>query len=368
MARIAHFVGSLPPELAADDRAALQWFLDRCTGATVGAIPRDLDTDWILDYLRARAKHADTLELVRPGVFADYSDFPTYRVRRGRRLRPEHVAMDRADRIDEIVVAYEKLRAENTAAPGVRLQISQPNPLDMTMFVFASAAVSSGLPTLPALRHAASVLDAVRMLPVFVDAVLGEMAAVSARHRHIVWQIETPIAMLAMVKAAQFHADRLLAPLLARQLAALLTRTHDAELETVLHLCYGDYQHKSLLTPRSLAPAVRLLNATARRLRRRAIPLPPVHIPCGYGAEPAPLTPEFYHPLRALDPEWRVIAGVVSPETDSSAHALALFEDALDRPAHGVATACGFGRCTVETAEKAAAATLATALTRTPCA
>ncbi|MBB5916090.1 hypothetical protein BJY24_005002 [Nocardia transvalensis] len=364
MTRIAHFVGSLPPDIATDDRAALRWFLSRSTGSPVDAIPRDLDSDWILDYIRARAHHSDTLELVRPGVFADYSDFPAYRVRRGQTLLPEHVGMDRADRIGEIVSAFEELRKEYPLDSGTRLQISQPNPLDMAMFVFAGAAVASGLPTARALRHSAAVFGAVRRLPVFVDAVVREMAAVSARHRNIVWQIETPIAMLAMVKAEQLHAARVLGPLLARQLASLLARTNAAGLETVLHLCYGDYQHASLLAPTSLAPATRLLNAVAARLPERRIPLPAVHIPCGYGAEPAPLTDEFYRPLNALDPRWQPIAGVVSPDIDHSAQALALFENALGRPAHGVATACGFGRCTPETADNAATATLTTARAR----
>ncbi|WP_460699087.1 hypothetical protein [Nocardia thraciensis] len=361
MTRIAHFVGSLPPELAADDRTALRWFLSYSAGSPVAAIPRDLDSNWILDYIRARAKHSETLELVRPGVFADYSDFPAYRVRHGQTLRPQHVSMDRADRIDEIAAVFEELREQYPAA--TRLQISQPSPLDMSMFIFAAAAVASGLPTARALRRIPAVVDAVRRLPVFVDAVLGEMETVSARHRNIVWQIESPIAMLAMVKAERLHAARLLAPLLARQLANLLIRMEDAGLESVLHLCYGDYQHTSLLAPRSLSPAVRLLNTVAARLPDRPELLPPVHIPCGFGAEPAPLDEHFYHPLRDLDPRWRPIAGVVSPDADASTHALSLFENALGRPAHGVATPCGFGRCTPETAAKAAKATVTTAHT-----
>jgi predicted negative regulator of RcsB-dependent stress response len=72
--------------------------------------------------------------------------------------------------------------------------------------------------------------------------------------------------------------------------------------------------------------------------------------------------PAFYRPLRRLDKDWRVIAGVVSPEgAQDSIRSLAMFEAAAGRTAYAVATACGLGRCTVEDAELAAAATVATA-------
>jgi hypothetical protein len=66
--------------------------------------------------------------------------------------------------------------------------------------------------------------------------------------------------------------------------------------------------------------------------------------------------------LRKLDPAWRLIAGVVSPDSaENSASALALFEKAAARTAYGVATACGLGRCSVDSAHKAAATTVAIA-------
>ncbi|MGW4720971.1 hypothetical protein [Nocardia sp. NPDC004260] len=244
-----------------------------------------------------------------------------------------------------------------------RLQISQPNPLDLALFVFGGAAVADGLPLGRALRHLRTVTPALRNLPVFVEAVLAEMARVTAEHGDMItWQVESPIAQLALVKAARFGAQAPVGRLVARQLADFLARAHDLGARTVLHLCYGDYQHKELLAPRSLAPAVKLLNTVARDLRARAVPLPPAHIPCAYGAHPAPLEPAFYRPLRRLDPDWRVIAGVVSPaEAQDNIRSLALFEAAAGRSAYGVATACGLGRCTVEEAERAAAATVATA-------
>ncbi|WP_338760797.1 hypothetical protein V7968_32430 [Nocardia vulneris] len=73
-----------------------------------------------------------------------------------------------------------------------------------------------------------------------------------------------------------------------------------------------------------------------------------------------------------LDPDW-IIAYLRDLRTRTDAfefthrtddytdYNLRLFERAANRPAYAVATACGLGRCTPAEAEKAAAATAATA-------
>ncbi|MBF6205251.1 MULTISPECIES: hypothetical protein [Nocardia] len=362
MTRYAHYVGSLPAELMTGDRAVLQWFADRSEDRPVTAVPCDLDPDWILEYLIGRGKH-DVFEVVHSGDYTDYSDFPSYGLRSGRTLEPRHVSMDRVGRIGEVVSAFESMQRDRPELAATKVQISQPNPLDLALFVFAGAAVSAGLPVGKALRRSNLVVDALRHLPVFTEAVLQEMTEVIERHgEHVLWQLESPIALLSMVKAEQMHAQWSLGWLVARQLASFLGRMHQIGADTIVHLCYGDYQHKSLLSPRTLAPAVKLLNQTARLSSKQGTPLPPVHIPCAYGAEPAPLDPRFYAPLRKLDPAWRLIAGVVSPDSaENSAGALALFEKAAARTAYGVATACGLGRCSVDSAHKAAATTVAIA-------
>ncbi|BDT90942.1 MULTISPECIES: hypothetical protein [Nocardia] len=360
MTRFAHYVGSLPAELMTGDRAVMQWFADHSEGRPVTALPCDLDPDWIMDYLRTRKQHADVFEIVRAGEYADYGDFPSYGLRSGCTLEPRHVSMNRVERIGRVVEAFESLRSDRPELATTKVQISQPNPLDLAMFVFAAAAVSGGLPVWPAVRRSGLVVDALRQLPVFTEAVVQEMAEIVERYGdRVVWQLESPIALLSMVKAEQLRSQWALAPLVARQLAGVLGRMHEIGAEAIVHLCYGDYQHKSLLSPRTLAPAVKLLGRTARLLREQGTPLPPVHIPCAYGAEPAPQDPRFYAPLRKLDPDWKVIAGVVSPDSgEDSARALALFEQAAGRAAYGVATACGLGRCTVDAARQAAATTV----------
>ena len=362
MTRCAHFVGSLPEALMTSDREVLEWFADHSDSWPLTAVPRDLDAGWVVAYLRS-LEERNAFDVVRAGDYADYSDMRSYGVRPGHVLEPRDVAMGRVERIGAIVSEFESLQRSRPELANKRVQISQPNPLDLALYVFAGAAVSLGLPVLPAVRNLDAVVTALRHLPVFTAAVLQEMSEVTARYGdHVVWQVESPIATLGMVKAEQLRAQWPLGPLLAHQLGGFLVRTHEISATTTLHLCYGDHKHQNLLTPSSLRPVVNLLGQLSRLLRKRGVPLPVVHVPCAYGADPAPLDPAFYRPLRRLDPGWQLIAGVVCPDdVDNSIRALTLFEHASGRNAYGVSTACGLGRRTVDDARSAAAATITTA-------
>lgn len=345
------------------DTDIMKWFVTHSEGQRPTSVPCDLDPDWIIQYLKDRKQHLDALDVVQEGEFADYADMRAYGVRRGHRLAPEDVSMQRVDRIRDVVTAFRKLTDEHTELDGVKVQISQPNPLDMALFVFAGKAVADGLPLGRALRNADVVVTALRHLPVFTEAVIAEIRTLVAEHGDTIrFQVESPIATLGMVKAAQLHAQAPAGRLLAGQLAGFLGQVHGVGADVVLHLCYGNYHKKELLSPHSIAPAVNLLNPTARLLRKSGVPLPPVHIPCAYGASPAPLDRAFYRPLHKLDPGWQVIAGVTSETSiDNSIQALQMFEQAANRTAYGVASTCGLGRCTVAEAEREAAATAATA-------
>ncbi|MGW5381966.1 hypothetical protein [Nocardia sp. NPDC003963] len=352
MTRYAHFVGSLPTELMkGGDRSVLEWFLARSAGRPLTAVPCDLDPDWIVAYLRSLGERTDALEILDPGEFDGYADFTTYGVRPGRTLEPADISMNRLDRIDEVVTAFRSLQRDRPELAEVKLQIGQPHPLDLAMFVFAGGAVAGGMPVGLALRRSGLVVAALRQLPVFAAAALAELAEVRRRYGDsVLWQVESPVSLLSTVKGQQLGSLWALAPLVAGQLAGFLEKAHEIDREhgieggISVHLCYGDYQHQSLLSPRNLAPAVALLNRTARLLERRNSPLPAVHIPCAYGAHAAPLDAKFYAPLSKLSPQWNVIAGIASPDKEQSTQALGLFEAATGRTAYGVAAACGFGR------------------------
>lgn len=362
MTRYAHFVGSLPTDLMkGGDRGVLEWFVARSAGRPLTAVPCDLDPDWIVDYLRSLSTRTDALQVLDPGEFDGYADFTTYGVRPGRTLEPSDVSMNRLERIDEVVTAFRALQRDRPELAGLKLQIGQPHPLDLAMFVFAGGAVAGGLPVGLALRRSNLVLAALRQLPVFTAAALEELREVRRRYGDLVlWQVESPVSLLSTVKAQQLGSLWALAPIVAGQLAGFLGKAYEIDREhgidngITVHLCYGDYQHQSLLSPRNLAPAAALLNRTGKLLAQQGRPVPVVHIPCAYGAHAAPLDSKFYAPLRTLGPEWNVIAGVVSPDRDKSAQALDLFEAATGRPAYGVAAACGFGRHSAKAATQAA--------------
>ncbi|MFI6041937.1 hypothetical protein ACIA8C_09900 [Nocardia sp. NPDC051321] len=358
MKRHVHFVGSLPESLMSSPRQAMEWFLDHSGGQPLTALPCDLDPNWIIAYLRDLQTRTEVLDFnSSPDDYADYNHMPAGRIRPGVSLAPEHLTMGRIDKIDQIVAQFTALRRERPEFDGVKLQLSQPNSLDLSLFALAGAATADGLPILKALSHPGALITAVRHVPVFTEAILDEIATLSRTHGPMItWQVESPVALLALMKA------RMLAAPIARQLANVFTRLHRIGANSSLHLCYGDYRHTAMLQPRSLEPAVALLNALARQLRRHGTPLPMAHIPCAYGAEPAPLESQFYTPLQHLDPEWTLSAGVVAPKSLlDSMISLRLFERASSRPAHAVTTACGLGRCTPTGAEQAAATIAATA-------
>ncbi|MBF6331828.1 hypothetical protein [Nocardia transvalensis] len=366
MKRRVHFVGSLPAPLMTSYRDAMEWILDHSGGQPLTALPCDLDPGWVIAYLRELATRDHVLEFPSGSDdYVDYNHIPPARVRSGITLQAEDLLMGRTDRIADVVAAFRQLRRERPeiGLSNVKLQLSQPNPLDLSLFTFAGSALADKLPARQAIRHIDSVTTALRNVPLFSQAVIDEIAAVTAVHGSIItWQLESPVALLAALKATELKTRTVIVATVARQLARFLTQLHHVGAHTSLHLCYGDHEHTALLQPTSLAPAVALLNQLARRLRRHSVPLPAVHVPCAFGAEPAPLEQRFYTPLRSLDPGWTLIAGVVSPgSVIDSLLALRLFEHFAHRPVHAVATACGLGRCTVELAEQAAAAAAATA-------
>ncbi|GAB3969539.1 hypothetical protein GCM10029978_041030 [Actinoallomurus acanthiterrae] len=343
-----HFVGSLPPDLCGSPRQAMRWIADQADGHRLTALPCDLDSDWIVAYLRDLGERP-AFALKRPGEYSGYDDMRSYGVRRGHKLRPSDVSMNREDRLREILEEFRALRAEDPALADVRLQVSLPNPLDLAIFVFEGRPWRS-----------------LRYLPVFAQATVDEVTALTPEvGQDVVWHLETPSVLVGMDMAKRLPGGRSLAArLLARQVAGLLARL-PADAEVILHLCYGNLGNTELLAPRNLGPAVQYLNLLAARLRRRGRPLPPVHLPAAYGANPAPRTEEFYRPLRRLDREWRIIAGIAAAtDPGGGVESLGLLEAAADREAYAVATACGLGRHTVEQAEKAVEAMAAAAPAR----
>lgn len=349
MTRRLHFCGSLPPELTTTDNlTTMQWFVEHRHGHDLLAVPTRQDPNWIIQWLRAIGDNTDVFEIARPGDYADYDDFRSYRVRRGVTLRPEHVSHGDVDQTIAQVQEFQAFRAQTPGLEGSKLLLPVPFPVDLALFAFAGGTAQRMVPSL------AETARALRYLPVFSQATVDYVTNVSDQYGDdVLWHLEAPSVLIGMDKAVVPGGSALAAGYLSKQMADLLAR-FPKRAGVILHLCYGDYNHRAVFTPKSLEPAVTFLNRLAARLRERGVAFPPAHIPAAYGEQPPSQDPGFYQPLHKLDADWQIIPGVVAAgEEPGSLTALRLFEAAAGREAVAVACACGLGRVSVDTAEQA---------------
>lgn len=333
MARALHWVGSLPDltavthgRSATPDRNRMHWFLDHSQDHELTGLPCDQDPDWIIAFLRCLKEDDDVFEVAKPGDYTGYDDLRCYRVKPGVTLLPEHVSDYRVDSIRRLVELTRQIRALYPHREGLRHQVSVPNPFDLAYAIFGGALKGWG--------HKA----------VFRQAAVDEIAELCAHDAvDLTFQIEAPSVLIILNRVPRF-LRRLVARRLACDMAAFVAELPRTA-SLVLHLCYGDLRHKAAVVARDLEPAVVYLNELGALLRSMRRDLPPVHIPAGSGDQPPSTSVAFYQPLRHLDPEWELIAGVVDEaHARASERALGLFEAGADRQALAVATACGLGR------------------------
>ncbi|WP_125726804.1 hypothetical protein [Kibdelosporangium aridum] len=359
--RALHFVGSVPAEVSAEPEGVMRWLLDGAGSHEITALPCE-NPRWIAPWLLDRRNVVDgdsaqekraVFEVVVDGVATMYDNVPLHRMARGVALRPEHVALGRVQQVAELMPGFRMLRAEH-GQPRLRHQVSVPSPLDLALFTLASPKAAVGPVT-----KARAVAAALRHYGVFRDAVVGEVVELHDRFGdELVFQVEAP-SVLVGLWSVPAPVRPLLARVLARQVADVLTRL-PADASVVLHLCYGDLDHTSLVRPTSLKPAVLFLNALANLLRHRERERPAVHLPAAFGDQPPPVDTEYYQPLTRLDAGYPLYAGVADHrDPDVSRAALELFEAAAGRRTEAVSTACGLGR------EPLALATRAVAVCRT---
>lgn len=363
--RALHFVGSLPAEVSADAERAMTWILAGAGGHELTALPYE-EPLWINGWQIALRDVTEgdgrrkVFDILADGTGSRYDNLPMYRVARGVRLRPEHVALGRVPQVEAKLPVVRRLRDAH-GRPGLRHQVSLPSPLDLALFTLVSPRTPASAAT-----RARALAGMLRTYRVFRDAVVGEVTELHARYGDdLVYQVETPSVLVGLwsVPAALRPA---VAGVLARQLAGVLTAVPPGA-AMVLHLCYGDLAHTSLVRPGSLEPAVTFLNALARRLRRTGRDLPAAHVPAAFGDQKPPLDPAFYRPLARLDPGYRLYAGVADHEdAEVSRAALDRFETAAGRRAEAVATACGMGREPLALAETAVAVCRSLAGAATP--
>ena len=135
-------------------------------------------------------------------------------------------------------------------------------------------------------------------------------------------------------------------------LGRLLPR--DAEVPVGLHLCFGDLKNTAAVVPSRFGRVVAFTNALVRRWPPTHA-LAYVHFPFAAGTAPAPTDPTAYRALRrlALPPGIRLVAGFVheQPSVERLEALLGTIEQARGTQVD-IATACGLGRRTPETADE----------------
>ena len=225
---------------------------------------------------------------------------------------------------------FERLRAL-LGRPDLRMQIGLPTGFG----------VAAGFLSPPrALRYA----------PAFAACVAREATAAveSIGAGNLLFQIEAPAEVVA--------AHRLPRPAVGVPTGSVvdLVKRLPAEVPVGLHRCFGDLNNKAAVVPTRFGRLVAFTNALARRW-------PPthdlayVHLPFAAGTSPAPDDPKAYRALGrlVLPPAARLVAGFVheQPPLETLEALLATIEQARGTQVD-IATACGLGRRTPETADE----------------
>ena len=272
--RTVHLVGSLP---AATTREALTW-VTGILGNTIGPCMPDGETgersDWVNRLVENLRTHPD-LELVRDGEWTGYTDTPTFRVKRGRKLRS--IDLDYFVEFEKSWQAYQDM----VHGSGRRFQIGIPGHLDV-----AAIAFGFNLPV------------ALKNLAPFRDATIREIAAIWAKAADLaVFQLEVPIELIMLSKLPKPAR-----PVAARRFAREILRVVEAAPRASrfgLHLCLGDLNNESMGGPSDAGPLVALANAIMAEWPAGRV-LEFLHVPLAHGSRPPTMDPDYYAPLSQL--------------------------------------------------------------------
>ncbi len=323
--RSVHLVGSIP---VASTKEALTLLEEELGDRLAPTVPEP-DGQWvrICRVVESLREHPQ-LELVRDGAWTDYSDLPTFRVRRGRRLQWIELGY---------LEAFERSQMEAkgfTIARGRASQIGIPSPASLAYVAFGRS---------PA--------KAARRVAPFRDATIREIAAIHTQaDGEVVFQLDLA-AELAMVTRLPLAGRELAAERLAAEVLRLVNAAPRGG-RFGLHLCLGDLASNALVDPPTAGPAVLLANAIMASWPQ-ARSLEYVHVGLAPAAKAPRLDPDYYAPLQTLwiPPEVRFIGGFVHEKR--SRDELVMIRDELEHLLSrkiDVAAACGLGSRDLELA------------------
>ncbi len=278
----------------------------------------DLVAQGVLEVRRTGTER--TIHRIRPGFESDAGA-----------TSPGAMSLGYAREAREALPIIGELRASSPPA----LQIGMPTD-------FTLGFIALGLPAVTSRRRT------------FADATAAEMTAVrEMAGDDVVVQLEAPAELVLMAKTQPLHRAVDAALGLSRGIGALAARAPEGTRFGV-HLCLGGRRNKARAVLRDVRPLVDLANAVVRHWPRgRALEY--IHGPLSAGDIPPSDRPEFYAPLADLNLGERTAfcAGFVheQPTEAQLLQTLRLIEGALGRPVDAVASACGLGRYSRDTAE-----------------
>jgi hypothetical protein len=325
MTRRAHLVGAWPgrdPEHAME--AALEHLgqhLDRMTDGETG--DRSLWVTPPMDSFRANPD----VEMIHDGGWTDYDDTARWKVKDGVTMDPDNIRLRHTLSFQGSFPAFRVLR-ERYGREDLRFQVSIPAPIDIALYAFGEVVFQDG-----------------QILEACTAATTREIGKIFAEGGdEVVFQIETVVALVAVAQAPDDQQEAV-----AEQMAAGLVDVARRSPEGArfgLHLCLGDFHHRSYGNMRNVQPLVLLANAIAGAWPAGRT-LDYVHAPFAAAAEPPIPEESFYEPLKNLDlpDDVRFVAGFLHETLDLDGHRelLGRIEGLAGREVD-VAAACGLGR------------------------
>lgn len=253
------------------------------------------------------------------------------------RLKPLHKPSEMAAHIDfgwrdfarESYPIFRQLRDE-AGLPDLKFQVGLPTALGVTFGML-------------------SPVNAMRYAPAFNTRLAFEANDISGfvDPGDLVFQLEVPGEM-AMAYKLPTRAVKV-----ATRTVLGLVRQIEPRAPFGIHLCFGDLNNKALIDASTLDKMVAFSNSIVDQWPSTHA-LDYVHVPLAEAADPPPLDPEWYQPLREMNlpAGTRFVAGFVHDKRTEDEHRqIRSIVESLRGGPVDIASSCGLGRRTRDIAD-----------------
>ncbi len=185
--------------------------------------------------------------------------------------------------------------------------------------------------------------------PIYNRALRREIDKIAAAiaHRDLAIQLDVASAVFARLERAQGGVYGTTKDEMASRFTAILAGLCDtvpADVELLLHFCYGDAQHRHVVEPTDMSDMVEMANRLSQAVSR---PIQLIHMPVPRDRWDG----AYFRPLSglALKPETELCLGLVhhTDGVEGTGRRLAMAEKYVED--FSIATECGFGRRAPET-------------------